>query len=96
MTAKTKKSIAAEQKRIHIEEMTMKKRKREKVKLIKELEKTSKSKRFYRRRFQNSLVSMFSTSQMKKTALEIEKSSLQIEKSEIDSSASSMRNYIYQ
>ncbi len=92
MTAKTKKSVAAEKKRIHTEEMTMRKRKREKVKLVKELKKTSKSKRLYRRRLQNSLVSVFST----KTAPENEKSILQIEKSEVDSPASSMRDYTYQ
>ncbi len=96
MTAKTKKSVAAEKKRVHIEEMTMRKRKREKVKLVKKLEKTSKSKRFYRRRLQNSSVSVFSTLQMKKTAPELEKSTLQVEESEVGSSASSMRDYVYQ
>jgi hypothetical protein len=63
-------------KRVHTEEMTMRKRKREKFKLVKELKKTSKSKRFYRRRLQNSFVSVFSASQMKKTALETEESIL--------------------
>jgi hypothetical protein len=96
IAAKTKKSIAAEKNRIHAKEMIMKKRKREKNKIIKKIKKTFKSKRFYRRRFQNSSVSMFSTSQMKKIALEIEKSSLQVEKSEVDSSVSSMRDYVYQ
>ncbi len=96
MIAEMKKSIAAEKKRVHSKEMIMKKRKRKKVKLIKEMKKISKSKKSYRRRLQNSFISMFSTSQMKKTALEIEKSILQIKKSEIDNSASSMRDYTYQ
>jgi tellurite resistance protein len=76
--------------------MIMRKKKRKKVKLIKEMKKISKSKRSYRRRFQNFLISMFSTSQMKKTAFEIEKLILQIKKSEVDNSASSMKNYTYQ
>ncbi len=96
MTAKTKKSIAAEKKRIHAKKMIMRKRKRKKDKLIKNLKKISKSKRFYRRRLQNSFVSMFSSSQMRKTAFEIEKSILQVKKSEIDNSASSMKDYVYQ
>jgi hypothetical protein len=96
MIAEMKKSVAAEKKRVHSKEMIMRKRKRKKIKLIKEMKKTSKSKKSYRRRLQNSFISMFSTSQMKKTALEIEKSTLQIKKSEVDSSASSMRNYTYQ
>jgi 2-phosphoglycerate kinase len=96
MTVKTKKSIAAEKKRIHAKEMIIRKRKRKKDKLIKKLKKISKSKRFYRRRFQNSSISVFSTSQMRKTASEIEKSILQVEKSEVDSSASSMKKYVYQ
>ncbi len=96
MTAKTKKSVAAEKKRIHAKEMIMRKRKRKEDKIIKKLKKTSKSKRFYRRRLQNSFVSMFSISQMRKIALEIEKSTLQIKKSEVDNSASFMKNYAYQ
>jgi hypothetical protein len=96
MTAKTKKSVAAEKKRIHAKEMTIRKRKREEDKLVKKLKKISKSKRFYRRRLQNSSISVFSTSQMRETASEIEKSILQIEKSEVDSSASSMKSYVYQ
>ncbi len=96
MIAEMKKSIAAEKKRIYSKEMIMRKRKRKKVKLVKEMKKTSKSKRSYRRRFQNSFISVFSTSQMKKTALEIEKSILQIEKSEVNNSASSMKDYTYQ
>jgi hypothetical protein len=39
MTAKTKKSVVADKKRVHIEKMTMRKRKRKKVKLIKNLKK---------------------------------------------------------
>jgi hypothetical protein len=96
MTAKTKKSIVAEKKRIHTKEVAMRKRKREENKAIKELKKILKSKRIYRRRLQNSFVSVFSSLQMKKIASEFEKSILQTEKSEIDSSASSMRNYMYQ
>jgi flagellar biosynthesis chaperone FliJ len=96
MTAKTKKSAAAEKKRIHAKEMIIKKGKREEDKIIKKLKKISKSKRFYCRRLQNSSISVFSTSQMRKTAFEIEKSILQVEKSEVGSSASSMRNYVYQ
>jgi hypothetical protein len=61
MIAKTKKSIVAKKKRIHIEKITIKKRKRKKIQLIKNLKKTSKSKRFYRRRFQIFSVSVFST-----------------------------------
>jgi hypothetical protein len=96
MTAKTKKSVAAEKKRIHAKEMTIRKRKREEDKIIKKLKKISKSKRFYRRRLQNSSISVFSASQMKETASETEKSTLQVEKSEAGSSASSMRDYVYQ
>jgi hypothetical protein len=92
MIAKMKKSIAAKKKRIHAKEVIMRKRKREKEKAVKELKKTSKSKRIYRRRFQNSFVSVFS----KKIASETEQSTLQIKKSEVDSSASFMRNYTYQ
>ncbi len=62
MIAKTKKSVVAEKKRIHAKEMIIRKRKRKENKLIKKLKKISKSKRFYRRRFQNSSISMFSTS----------------------------------
>jgi hypothetical protein len=39
MITKTKKIIVAVKKRVYIEEMTMKKRERKKVKLIKELKK---------------------------------------------------------
>jgi predicted glutamine amidotransferase len=96
MTAKTKKSVAAEKKRIHAKEVTMRKKKRKEDKIVKELKKTSKSKRFYRRRLQYSFVSVFSTLQMRETALEIEQSILLIEKSEVDNSASFMRDYTYQ
>jgi hypothetical protein len=96
MIAKTKKSIAAKKKRIHTKEVAMRKRKRKKDKAIKELKKILKSKRVYRRRLQNSFVSMFSSLQMKKNAFEFEKSILQTEKNEVDSSASSMRDYVYQ
>jgi Na+/phosphate symporter len=96
MTAKTKKSVAAEKKRIHTKEIAMRKRKREEDKAVKELEKISKSKRIYRRRLQNSFVSVFSSLQMRKTASESEESILQTEESEVDSSASSMRDYMYQ
>jgi hypothetical protein len=92
IAAKMKKSIASEKKRIHAKEMIMRKRKREKEKIIKELKKTSKSKRIYRRRFQNSSISVFS----KENASETDQSTLQIEKSEVDSFASSMRDYTYQ
>ncbi len=54
IAAKMKKSVAAKKKRIHATEMIMRKRKREEEKIIKKLKKTSKSKRIYRRRFQNS------------------------------------------
>ncbi len=96
MTAKTKNSVAAEKKRIHAKKMTMRKKKREKGKIIKKLKKTSKSKRFYCRRLQYLLVSVFSTLQMRKTAFEIEQSILQIEKIEVDNSASFMKDYTYQ
>jgi hypothetical protein len=92
MTAKIKKSVAAKKKRIHTEEMIMRKKKREKIKIIKELKKTSKSKRLYRRRLQNFSVSVFS----KEIAFEIEQSTLQMKKSEVDNSASLMRDYTYQ
>jgi ribosomal protein L9 len=92
MIAKTKKSVAAEKKRIHAEEVTMRKKKREEDKIVKELKKTSKSKRFYRRRLQNSFVSVFS----RKTASEIEQSTLQMKKSEVDNFASFMKDYTYQ
>ncbi len=74
----------------------MQKRKREEDKAVKELKKISKSKRVYRRRLQNSFVSVFSSLQMRETASEFEKSILQTEKNEVDSSASLMRNYVYQ
>jgi hypothetical protein len=96
MTAKTKKSIAAKKKRIHTKEIVMRKRKRKEDKTIKELKKILKSKRIYRRRFQNSFVSMFSSLSMRKTASEFEKSILQRKKSEIDNSASSTKSYMYQ
>jgi hypothetical protein len=54
----------------------MRNRKREKDKTIKKLKKISKSKKFYRCRFQNSFVSVFSSLQMKATASEFEKSIL--------------------
>jgi hypothetical protein len=60
------------------------------------LEKTLKPKRVYRRRLQNPLVSVFSSLQMRKTALEFEESILQTEESEADSPASSMKDYMYQ
>ncbi len=96
MIAKTKKSIVAKKKRIHTKEIATRKRKREEDKAVKELKKILKSKRIYRRRFQNSFVSMFSFMQMKKIASEFEKSILQTEKSEVDNSASSMKNHMYQ
>jgi hypothetical protein len=74
----------------------MRKRKREEDKAVKELEKISKSKRFYRRRLQNPFVSVFPSLQMRETAPEFEGSILQTEKSEAGSSASSMRGYMYQ
>jgi hypothetical protein len=92
IAAKMKKSVAAEKKRIHAKEMIMRKRKREKEKIVKKLKKTSKSKRIYRRRLQNSSISVFS----RENASETDQSILQIEKSEVDSSASLMRNYTYQ
>jgi outer membrane lipopolysaccharide assembly protein LptE/RlpB len=87
-----KKSVAAEKKRIHAKEVIMRKRKREEEKIVKKLKKTSKSKRIYRRRLQNSSISVFS----KENASETDQSTLQIKKSEVDSSASSMRDYTYQ
>jgi hypothetical protein len=96
MIAKTKKSIAAEKKRIHTKKIAMRKRKRKEDKTIKKIKKILKSKRVYRRRFQNSFVSVFSSLQMRENASEFEKSILQTEKSEIDSSASSMKDYVYQ
>jgi hypothetical protein len=96
MTAKIKKSIAAKKKRIHTKKIVMRKRKRKEDKAIKELKKILKSKRVYRRRLQNSFVSVFSSLQMRETASEFERSILQTEKSEVDSSASSMRDYMYQ
>jgi hypothetical protein len=96
MTAKTKKSVAAEKKRIHTKEIVMRKRKREKNKAVKELKKILKSKRIYRRRLQNFFVSVFSSLQMKRNAFEFERSILQTEKNEVDSSASSMKSYVYQ
>jgi 3-deoxy-D-arabino-heptulosonate 7-phosphate (DAHP) synthase len=95
MTAKIKKSVVAEKKRIHAKEMTIRKRKREEDKIVKKLEKISKSKRFYRRRLQNPPVSVFSAPQMRETAPETEESTLQVEKSEAGSSASLMRVYVY-
>ncbi len=89
MAAEAKKSAAAEKKRIHAEEVIMRKRKREEDKKVKELEKTSKPKRIYRRRLENLPVPVFSTSQMGKTASEIEESTLQVEESEAGSPASS-------
>jgi hypothetical protein len=80
MIAKTKKSIAAKKKRIHTKEIAMRKRKRKEDKTVKELKKILKSKRIYRRRLQNSFVSMFSSLQMRKNASEFEKSILQTEK----------------
>ncbi len=71
-----KKSIAAEKKQIHTKKDVMRNRKREKDKTIKKLKKISKSKKFYRCRFQNSFVSVFSSLQMKATASEFEKSIL--------------------
>jgi ABC-type phosphate transport system auxiliary subunit len=96
IAAKTKKSIAAEKKRIHAKEVIMRKRKRKKEKIIKKIKKTFKSKRFYRRRLQKSFVSMLSTSQRKKIAFEIEKSSLQVKKSEVNNSVSFIKDYVYQ
>jgi hypothetical protein len=96
MIAKTKKSIAAKKKRIHTKEVAMRKRKRKEDKAVKELNKILKSKRVYRRRLQNSFVSVFSSLQMKENASEFEKSILQTEKSEVDSFASSMKDYVYQ
>jgi sRNA-binding protein len=76
MTAKAKKSAAAEKKRIHTKEVAMGKRKREEEKIAKELEKASKPKRLYRRQLQNPPVPVFSASQMGKTAPETEVSTL--------------------
>jgi ribosomal protein L9 len=92
MTAKTKKSVAADKKRIYAKEMIMRKRKRREDKIAKKMKKISKSKRIYRRRFQNSFVSIFS----RKNASEMKQSIFQVEKSEVDSSASSMKSYTYQ
>ncbi len=86
---------AAKKKRIHANEVIMRKKKREEDKIIKELKKTSKFKRFYRQRLQTSSISIFSTLQTRENASEIEKTILQMKKSEVDSSASSMRNYTY-
>jgi hypothetical protein len=74
----------------------MRKRKREEDKAVKKLEKILKSKRVYRRRLQNSFVSVFPSLQMKETASESERSILQTEESEAGSPASSMKGYMYQ
>jgi adenine-specific DNA methylase len=96
MAAKAKKSAAAEKKRIHTEEVAMRKRKREEVKIAKELKKASKPKRSYRRRLQNPPVPVFPALQMGETAPETEESTLQIEENEAGSPAPSMGGYIYQ
>jgi uncharacterized protein YcbK (DUF882 family) len=46
-TSETKKMISIEKKRVHIKEITSRKRKREKAKIIKKLEKISKLTRTY-------------------------------------------------
>jgi 16S rRNA C967 or C1407 C5-methylase (RsmB/RsmF family) len=56
-TLKTKKMITIEKKRVHMKEMIIRKRKRKKAKIIKKLEKISKSKRSYRRRLFASAIS---------------------------------------
>jgi hypothetical protein len=91
-----KKINRCKKKRIHTKEIVTRKRKRKEDKAIKELKKILKSKRIYRRRLQNSFVSMFSSLQMRKIAFEFEKSILQTKKNEVDNSASSMKNYMYQ
>ncbi len=96
MIAKTKKSIAAKKKRIHTKEIAMRKKKRKEDKTVKKLKKILKSKKVYRRRLQNSFVSVFSSLQIREISFKFEKSILQTEKSEVDNSASSMRNYMYQ
>jgi DNA polymerase III alpha subunit (gram-positive type) len=56
-TSEIKKMITIEKKRVHMKEMISRKRKREEIKIAKELEKVSKLKRAYRRRLLNSAVS---------------------------------------
>ncbi len=96
MTAKIKKINRCKKKRIHTKEIAMRKKKREENKAVKKIIIILKSKRVYRRRFQNFLVSVFSSLQMRENASEIERSILQTEKNKVDSSASSIRNYVYQ
>ncbi len=96
MTAKTKNLSLQKKSEFMRKKTTIRKRKRKENKIIKKLKKNSKSKRFYRRRLQNSSISVFSTSQMRKTTSEIEKLILQIEKNKVDNSASSIKDYVYQ
>jgi hypothetical protein len=88
-TSETKKMISIEKKRIHMKEMTSRKRKREEARIIKELEKTSKFKRAYRRRLLHSSIAEQKSSISVQTSTILKNSILSMKKIEARSSTSS-------
>ncbi len=88
-TFETKKMITIEKKRVHMKEMIMRKKKREKAKIAKELKKTSKSKRAYRKRLLASSISEQESSISVKTSAISKNSYLSTKKTQARSSTSS-------
>jgi hypothetical protein len=71
--------------------MIIRKKKRKKVKITKELKEISKSKRIYRKRLQQSLNQENSTSNL----LLMKDTTFEMKKIEVETSKLFMRNYIY-
>jgi hypothetical protein len=81
-TSETKKMISTEKKRIHMKEMTSRKRKREEARIIKELEKASKLKRAYRRRLSHSSITEQKSSISVQTSAILKNSTLSMKETE--------------
>ncbi len=87
-TFETKKMISIEKKRIHMKEMTSRKRKREEARIIKKFEKVSKLKRAYRRKFSHSSIAKQKSSISVQTSIILKNSTLSMKKIEARSSTS--------
>jgi hypothetical protein len=88
-TSETKKMISIEKKRVHMKEMTSRKRKREEARIVKKLEKASKFKRAYRRRLSHSSIAEQKFSISVQTSIILKNSTLSMKKTEARSSTPS-------
>ncbi len=85
-TFETKKMISIEKKRVHMKEIISRKRKRKKARIIKELEKASKFKRAYRKRFLHSSITEQKSSISMQTSTILKNSTLSMKKIEVRNS----------